>query len=97
VLLLSHLDKASKKIFRRHRHIDVWSQSGRRFRIKEGRENNIFELNADGKAIRKYCIHIQDDVPNCDNVLAQKLMLECREADFLKIANARDVPMALAG
>jgi len=97
VLLLSYLNPADKKIFRRHRHIDVWSQSGRRFRIKEGRQHNIYELDDRGKALREYCIHVKDDVPNCDNVLAQKFMLECREADFLRIANSRAVPAALAG
>lgn len=90
-LLHSYLDEANSERYRKERYIEVWSQSGRRFRIRAGRAHNIHELSLEGTAIREFCIHVRDNVPNPDNVLAQKLMIEHREADFLQIANMKQL------
>lgn len=90
-LLLEQLDEPNRERLHRERQIHVWSKSGKTFKIKCGRQHNIFELDSQGKEIREYCIHIRDAVPNFDNMLAQKLMIENREDDFLKIANVRQL------
>lgn len=90
-LLLDSLDEPNQERLHRDRQIHVWSKSGKSFRIKCGRQHNIFEMDAEGKDIREYCIHVKDVVPNFDNMLAQKLMLESYEEEFLRVANVRQL------
>jgi len=47
----------------------------------------VQELDADGNPIAAYCIHPRKYVPGHDTMLAQKLLLEADEAEFLRIAN----------
>jgi hypothetical protein len=58
-----------------------------KYRIKRGRSGNVKELNVDGQVVASYCIHPRERVPDADTMLAQKLMLESDEAEFLRIAN----------
>jgi hypothetical protein len=90
-LLLSHLSEEQEKAWKEERAIFVTSQSGKRFKIKHGRAHNIFELDDKGLAIREYCVHVQPSCPDADNVLAQKLMLEHREDELMRIANKWDL------
>lgn len=45
------------------------------------------ELNGKEQAIASYCIHTKRAVPQCDNILARKLLLETDEGEFRRIAN----------
>ncbi len=86
-LLLSHLSAIQKAEFRRLDRFHVVSRSGRRYRIRLGRARNVDLLRPDGSIEAVFCIQPEQDVPDEDTVLAQKLLLECAEDDFLRIAN----------
>ncbi len=75
----------SKKIIVVGGHSKNW------YEIVKGRAHNIFLLNAEGKRLVEFCVHVEDVVPDDDNVLSQKLMLEYAEEELLKIANSRVV------
>jgi hypothetical protein len=71
-------------------HLDVLSQDGRRrrYRINRGRSRNVQEIDlGNGRIIKTLCAHPAAAVPDEDTMLAQKLMLETAEAEFLRIAN----------
>lgn len=89
--LCEHLTEEQEKAWKENRAIFVTSQSGRRFKIKEGRAHNIYELNEHGEAIREYCVHVEPYIPDADNVLAQKLALQHNEDALLRLANKWDL------
>jgi hypothetical protein len=62
------------------------------YRIRTGWSGNV-DRYVDGKLNDRYCIHPSEYVPNEDNMLAQKLLLEADEEAFLRIAN-RSTPHA---
>jgi hypothetical protein len=59
----------------------------RKYRVNRGRTRNIELIDEQGKVVKRLCAHPQDLVPDADTMLAQKLMLETNEQEFLKIAN----------
>jgi hypothetical protein len=62
--------------------------TGKRYKIKSGGvAGNIEELDDNGKMIAKYCCHLSHVFPQSDHHLAQKLMLEWNESEFLRLAN----------
>jgi hypothetical protein len=65
----------------------VVASSGRRYQIRRGRVRNVIEVDFAGKRLRTYCCHPADHVPDADTMLAQKLMLEMSEDEFLRLAN----------
>ena len=73
--------------------IDGKSGEEKRYRIDQGYAGNVKLLGPNGRPIKSYCIHartIDDEgiaLPNEDHMLAQKLLLECNEEEFLRIAN----------
>jgi len=91
-LLVEHLTEEQEKAWKENRAIFVTAKSGRRFKIREGRAGNIEEINAEGKAIRSFCVHVEPyNVPDADNVLAQKLALEHNEEALLRVANSHPI------
>lgn len=88
-LLERHLSEEQRKELAANRYFTVITRDGERvYRIHEGRSGNVRRVNAKGERMRTYCIHPSDLVPDEDTMLAQKLMLETAEEDFLRIANA---------
>lgn len=83
-LLLSALDEEQAAEYTERRH-------GRRYCIKHGRQDNVFLVDDDGRLITEYCGHVGESVPDEDNILAQKLILEHDEDAFIRVANARSV------
>lgn len=67
--------------------LPVGGQPGRAYRIRRGRERNIDKLSPAGLIIGHLCIHPVEAVPDADTMLAQKLWLECRESEALRMAN----------
>ncbi len=60
----------------------------RRYRIEKGWAGNVFLIDEKGKKAEKFCIHpMKEEIPVCDSLLAQKLLLESDEGEFLRIAN----------
>lgn len=90
-LLLSMLNPAQQKQLDEKNHFDltVHGQDGsqRVYRIEYGYQGNVKLLGPDGQPVRRYCIHADSRLPYEDQMLAQKLLLEANEQDFLRIAN----------
>jgi hypothetical protein len=88
-LLMSNLSPEQRMDFTQHRHFDVISQSGKRFRIHAGRSQNIYGLDRRGDVISTHCIVAERDIPICDQLLMQKLVLEYDEQRFINEAVSR--------
>lgn len=74
--------------FERDRAFDVTgSVSGKRYRIKLGRQQNVFELDAEGREICGWCFAPEGELVPGDVMLAQKVALETDERGALKVAN----------
>ncbi len=89
--LLTHLDDAQRATYEAARYFDVLSDDGARtYRLYKGVSGNVKLLEVEtGRAQRSYCAHPREDLPVADVVLAQKLMLEYAEDEFLRIAHMR--------
>jgi hypothetical protein len=59
---------------------------GRKFRIKKGWSHNVRRVEGE-REMESYCVHPRDRVPEYDNMLAQKLMLEVQPDLFFGKAN----------
>jgi hypothetical protein len=92
-LLREHLDETQREQFERAGSFTVVAQSGRRYRIRAANTSNVRD-ETDGA---NYCLQFRSD-PQClripleDLMLAQKVLLECDEPQFLRIANKSSVP-----
>ncbi len=89
-LLLSHLSRRQREEFAKTQAFRVRGSSGGRYRLKLGRTSNVERLE-DGtdKVLKVYCCHPDDDVPDEDTLIAQKMTIECDEEHFLAKANTR--------
>jgi hypothetical protein len=89
ILLREHLTHEQIEELMQERHFRVQAPSGIVYRIDVGYARNVRRLDETGRPIETYCIHPADalGIPEEDSMLAQKLMLETSEADFLRIAN----------
>jgi len=86
-LLTSWLTPEQRKTFSKHGHFDVvGSASKKLYRIKQGRQQNVFELDGD-REICGWCFLPQGGLVAGDVMLAQKIALETDERAVLKIAN----------
>lgn len=67
----------------------VQSPRGVLYRIDFGYARNVREIGEDGRVKASYCAHPSNahEIPDCDTMLVQKLMLESHEDEFLRIAN----------
>jgi hypothetical protein len=87
-LLKSWLTPEQRKTFEKHGHFDVvGSASKKLYRIKEGRQQNVFELDWNNREICGWCFLPQGGLVAGDVMLAQKIALETDERAVLKIAN----------
>jgi hypothetical protein len=90
-LLLQMLNEdQQKELDEKNRfHLTVHSQDGsmRVYRVDYGFQGNVKLLGADGQPTKSYCIHSDSRLPYEDQMLAQKLLLEANEPEFLRIAN----------
>ncbi len=88
-LLVEHLSVEQQKTYEEKRYFDV-DIEGRTYRIHHGSYGNVRLMGTGdktGKEITKFCIQ-PEGVPIGDVLLAQKLLLEADEKEFLRIANA---------
>jgi hypothetical protein len=93
-LLISALAEEQRMDLKRYGYFKLYVQRGeatRVYRIRRGQVQNIELMeelpNGDLKPVRTLCAHPSILVPDADAMLAQKLMLETNEAEFLRIAN----------
>jgi hypothetical protein len=70
-------------------HLTVHSRDGsmKVYRIEYGYAGNVKLLGNDGQPVKRYCIHADYRLPYEDQMLAQKMLLEANEPEFLRIAN----------
>lgn len=87
-LLLDSLNPAQRVMYEQAKKFIVeGGETGTKYEIRHGRSVNIHRLDDSGKTVDRLCAHPVLDVPDGDTMLAQKLMLETCERDFLRIAN----------
>jgi hypothetical protein len=84
-LLIENLSLKQAAEYAQHKHVIVHGRHAR-YRIRQGRSMNIDVIDREGKVTRRLCAYPSHTIPDCDTMLAQKLMLETGEDDFLKIA-----------
>ncbi len=86
-LLLDSLDEVQRLMYEKAKKFLVrGGETGREYEIHRGRTKNVVFKDENGTE-KRLCAHPKDSVPDCDTVLAQKLMLETCEREFLGIAN----------
>jgi hypothetical protein len=85
-LLCDHLSPKQEEDLRVRGYFDV-VVNGRSYRIRRGGHGGWVERMDGQRATDGYCIYLQGECPAEDNMLAQKLLLETDEAEFLRIAN----------
>jgi len=92
VLLLELIGRVDYKKFCRAGYVDVEGNSGKIFRIKPGAMTKVFA----GKdkldvALESLCIAMRDrDLPEADEMVWKKLMIESDEKAFVEVANHFD-------
>lgn len=89
-LLMSHMTPEQREMYQKMKRFHVISATGKRFEVDATRRmHNVFQLDEQGKRVVEHCIYQTGDTPQGDNLLAQKLLLEHDEAQFVAIANQR--------
>jgi hypothetical protein len=64
----------------------VGSMTGKRYRIQEGQQQNVYELDAKGRPLRGWCFMPKGGLAAGDVMLAQKIALETDENGAMKVA-----------
>ena len=62
------------------------SKTGKRYRIQEQQQQNVYELDATGRPIRGWCFMPKGRLATGDVMLAQKIALETDEKSAMKVA-----------
>lgn len=87
-LLLEHLNEEQKESLSRNERFRVRGSKGGVYDICMG---SVYQYEADDTPIRRplasVCIHSSEHVPEADNMLAKKLMIETDEDEFRRIGN----------
>lgn len=91
-LLYEHLTDEQRAEIKKHKFFLVrGGKTGRSYKINAdgGLVANVHEMDGAGAVKRRLCAHITHaaNAPIFDHLLAQKLMLEYQEEEFLKVAN----------
>lgn len=89
-LLVACLTPAQRAEFAFSKAFEVRGESGQCYRITYSRSVNIEVLAPSGMVLRRLCAG-PVDIPTPAVMLAQKLMLEAQEREFLRMA--RTIPM----
>lgn len=86
-LLVENLTPQQRRTFERRRYFVVrGGQTGRFYRIREGRQLNIDELDAFHRTACVWCFHPAEALVLGDVLLAQKVALESFEDETLRVA-----------
>lgn len=87
-LLKENLTPAQRRQYDKHGYFDVTGgKTGKRYRIRHGRQMNIEQLDRNGRRVCGWCFFPQGSLVSGDVMLAQKAALELFEGDALRIAN----------
>lgn len=89
-ILRENLTPTQRRALDRWGGFKVIAGSGKTYRIDRGQSGNVKELGRSrvgaARVVASYCIH-PTGLPTADVMLAQKLLLEANEPEFLRIAN----------
>ena len=89
-LLRSWLSSEQGRQWDLHGHFEtIGSHTGKRYRLRRGKEMNIDELDSGGRVVAQWCFAPLGNLVVGDVLLAQKIALETMERDALRIANRR--------
>ncbi len=87
-LLMSILSSAQQAQYQAERRFTVHLPNGHRYMVRKGRHGNIERIDETGKALENLCVHVAPhEIPDFDNMAAQKLLLESCEEELRGIAN----------
>ena len=87
-LLKQWLSSAQLAQYESDGHFEVTGcHSGKRYRIRRGRQMNIYELDMHGAQIAVWCFGPEECLPMGDVMLAPKIALETDEHATLALAN----------
>jgi hypothetical protein len=89
-LLLEHLTPQQRETFTKHHWFIVeGGRSKQKYRINghRGLSGNVDVVGASNRVSHRLCAHLNSTLPMGDQLVAQKLMLEFDEDEFLRIAN----------
>jgi hypothetical protein len=87
-LLKQNLAPSQRQQFDKYGFFDVVGGStGKRYRIRNGRQMNIEQLDKNGRRVCGWCFFPQGNLVAGDVMLAQKMALELYEIEALNIAN----------
>jgi len=64
----------------------VGSKTGKRYRIQERKQQNVYELDAEGRPTRGWCFMPKGSLATGDVMLGQKIALETDEKGAMKVA-----------
>lgn len=85
-LLLSCLSRQQKKDYKQHGHFFVTGNAtNHRYKITKGRVKNIYQVDDSSIPVARHCVESADRVPMGDHLLAQKLLIEANEEEFLRV------------
>ena len=88
-LLMENLTRAQRDQYEKHECFEVvGGETGRRYRIRQGVQANIEQLDNEGRLQRRMCFIPEGELVVGDVMLAQKLALELFEKQTLEVANA---------
>lgn len=85
-LLLAHLDDTQRDSLKRQHFFELISEKRQHYRIYYGISNNVVRL-ANGAPVEMMCFQPKGGLCMGDVMLTQKLALELREDDALRVAN----------
>ncbi len=97
-LLMANLTAAQREQLDRYGYFDViGGETGRRYRIRFGRELNVDELDDFGKRISSWCFLPEGDLVTGDVMLSQKVALETFEREALRVSNRLGASLRATG
>jgi len=85
-LLLQLLDEKQAQEYKEKGRFHMYV-GNKKYRIDKGWAGNVKLVEEKGNVLSSYCIHPRQRMPEADNLIAQKLMLEANEQEFLRVAN----------
>jgi hypothetical protein len=92
LLLLSVLNETQRTQFNERGFFTVVGSRGGIYEIHTGRTHNIYKVDARGRRLEEWCVHVESDIPDYDNMVAQKLELETNEDGLRRLANVWSLP-----
>lgn len=94
-LLTSLMTDEQRDEYQRMARIHVVAPDGKRYRIRRGWAGNLEVIDNEDRPVERWCVHPRVSVPEADNMIAQKLMIESGRADELRrIANVTRLHVA---